>query len=52
MVAGVLTPTLGLYYGLQNLRLDGAALAAIAYAFLVGLMFHVLAREMLGALKP
>ena len=52
MVVGVLTPAFSLYYGLQNFRLESGTLAAIAYAFLVGLMLHVLAREMLGALKP
>lgn len=52
IVVGGLTPAFSLYYGLQNFRLDSGTLTAIAYAFLVGLMLHVLAREMLGALKP
>ena len=52
IVVGVLTPTVSLYYGLQNFRPDSGTLTAIAYAFLVGVMLHVIAREMLGALKP
>jgi len=52
IVVGVLTPAFGLYYGVQNVRPDSTTLAAIAYAVLVGAMLHLLAREMLGALKP
>ena len=52
IAVGVLTPTFSLYYGVQNFRPNSATLTAIAYAFLVGVMLHVLAREMLGDLKP
>ena len=52
IVVGGLTPAFSLYYGLQNFRPNSATLVAIAYAFLVGVMLHFLAREMLGALKP
>lgn len=52
VVVGGLTPAFGLYYGLQNFRPDSGTLVAIAYAILIGVMVHLLAREMLGALKP
>ena len=52
IVVGVLTPALAYIMGYKTFVRIARTLAAIAYAFLVGAMLHLLAREMLGALKP
>jgi hypothetical protein len=51
IVVGGLTPTIGLYYGVYNLRPDGLTILAIAYAFLIGVTLHFLARDALGRLR-
>lgn len=51
VVVGGPTPAAGLYYGLYNLRADGATFAAIAYAIATGVMLHSVARDTLGRLR-
>jgi hypothetical protein len=51
IVVGGLTPSVSLFYGLQSFRAEAPTLAAIAYAFLIGVMLHLLALEMLEALE-
>jgi len=52
IAVGGLTPTVGLYLGLYNLRPSSLTIFAIQYAFLVGLTLHLFARDMLERFKP
>ena len=52
IVVGGLTPAVGVYYGLYNLRPNSGSAFAITYAFTLGLALHFCARDMLERLKP